>query len=453
MEQDLAGSRGPCGVLPDRVSLRTATTLENLKDCLMPMPSAMDSFEPLELWPSFQPLPAPTGPDLYELTEEQGAEVERFVQARIAAMLSTTPPSDAAVEAYLGQAYGVVGLDPPRVRWFDSPIAYALAPDLPPQRLDLLLRTSVEARVAAACAERLSESLWGALSIRDPISDGVWSAVGRLIEQAAFAQIGQSDHPPTHRLPDHQGSPAHHADLWEMAEESFWDTAKRFLPMPSMERRIRVEDSVQAYSSAAWFAQATCFAHILGPHDLLPLARFNELVSGYRLGRHEAWLVRKPIWLARDERGSLHAEDSMALRYRDGWGGYAWHGRCVSEQFILRPQTLTLADWLRARNAGPPEIDRRAIQERIGHRRFSEMVGGLRIHDERLMVDLGQGQKLEPTGYACYRRGDPSEPPRICRFPWVFSQSQCAHGCPLSPPCPDASELVIKPDEAPEEAP
>jgi hypothetical protein len=173
------------------------------------------------------------------------------------------------------------------------------------------------------------------------------------------------------------------------------------------------------------------------------------LVSGYRLGRHEAWLVRKPVWLARDELGSLHAEDGMGLRYRDGWGVYAWHGQRVSEQFILRPETLTLSDWLRERN----EDDRRVIQERIGHRRFSELVGGFRIHDEQLMVDLGQGQDLEPTGYAFYRRGDPGEPPRVCQIPWVFSESQCANGCPHFPSCPDASELFIKPEEAPEEAP
>jgi hypothetical protein len=380
-----------------------------------------------------------TGSGQYELIEEQAAEVERFVRARIGTMLSTTPPSDAEIEANLGQAYGVVGLDPPAVRWFDSPIAFALAPDLPPQSLELLLRTSVEARVAAMCAERVSESLWGALSIRllDPINDGVWSAVGRLIEQAAFAQIGQPDHPPTH----------HDADLWERAWRSFWDTAKRSLPMLHMERQIRVEEGVQAYSSAARFAQATCFAHILEPHELLPLARFNELVSGYRLGRHEAWLVRKPIFLARDERGSLHAEGSMCLRYRDGWGVYAWHGRRVSEQFILRPETLTLEDWLRERD----EADRMKIQERIGHRRFSEMVSGFRIHNERLMVDLGQSQDLEPTGYQCYRRGDPGEPPRVCRLPWVFSQSQCANGCTHFPSCPDATKLFIRPEESAEE--
>lgn len=412
------------------------------------MPMLMDSPEP---WSSFQPLPAPTGPAPYELTDEQEAEVERFVQARIAAMLSTAPPSDAEAEASLGHAYGVVGLEPPRVRWFDSPIAFSLAPDLPPQRLELLVRTSVEARVAAMCAERVSESLWTALSLRllDPISDGVFSTVGRLIEQAAFAQIGQSDHPPTYRLADHLRIPELHADLWEMAGKSFWDTAKRSLPMPFVERRARVEDGVQAYRSAVRFAQATCFAHILGPHDLLPLAQFNELVSGYRLGRHEAWLVRKPIRLARDERGSLHAEDGMCLRYRDGWGVYAWHGRRVSEQFVLRPETLTLQDWLRERD----EADRSAIQERIGHRRFSELVGGLRIHNERLMVDLGQGQDLEPTGYTFYRRGAPGEPPRVCRIPWVFSQSQCANGCPYFPSCPDATELSIKPEETPEAAP
>jgi hypothetical protein len=400
--------------------------------------------DPLERWPSFQPLPVPpvpTGPDPYELTEEQDAEVERFVQARIGAMLSTKPPSDAEIEASLGQAYGVVGLDPPAARWFDSPIAFALAPDLPPQSLELLLRTSVEARVAAMCAEHVSESLWGALSIRllDPLSDGVWSTVGWLIEQAAFAHVGQPDHPRTHR----------DADLWEMAGTSFWDTAKRSLPMLYMERQIRVEEGAQAYRRAVRFAQATCFAHILGPHDLLPLARFNELVSGYRLGRHEAWLVRKPISLARDEHSSLHAEDSMCLRYRDGWGVYVWHGRRVSEQFILRPETLTLEDWLRERDMA----DRERIQERIGHRRFSEMVGGLRIDNERLMVDLGHGQDLEPTGYAFYRRGDPGEPPRVCRLPWVFSQSQCAKGCPRFPSCPDATELFIRPEEPAEETP
>jgi uncharacterized protein DUF6745 len=394
--------------------------------------------DPLERWPSFQPLP---GPGQEDLTEEQAAAVEHFVRARIGAMLSTTPPSEAEIEAYLGQAYGVVGIEPPRVRWFDSPIAFALAPDLPPQSLELLLRTSVEARVAAMCAEHVSESLWGALSIRllDPISDGVWSTVGRLIEQAAFAHIRQPDHPRTHQ----------DADLWEMAGTSFWDTAKRSLPMLYMERQIRVEEGVQAYRRAVRFAQARCFAHILGPHDLLPLARFNELVSGYRLGRHETWLVRKPIFLVRDKRGSLHAEGSMCLRYRDGWELYAWHGRRVSEQFIFRPETLTLEDWLRERSTA----DRCVIQERIGHRRFSEMVGGLRIDNERLMVDLGQGQDLEPTGYQCYRRGEPGEPPRVCRIPWVFSQSQCANGCPHFVSCPDATELFIRPEEPAEETP
>lgn len=199
----------------------------------------------------------------------------------------------------------------------------------------------------AACAERVNDALWSALSSLDPIGEAVFSAVGRLIEQAAFAQIGQSDHPPTYRLDNHLRRPTLHSDLWGLAGNSLWDTAKRSLAMPYMGRRIRVEEGVQAYHNAVQFALATSFAHLLGPHDLLPLARFNELVSGYRLGRHEAWLVRKPIFLAFDERGSLHAEDSMALRYRDGWGFYVWHGRRVSEQFILRPQTLTLEDWLR----------------------------------------------------------------------------------------------------------
>src|SRR5215469_2980154 len=93
--------------------------------------------------------------------------------------------------------------------------------------------------------------------------------------------------------------------------------------------------------------------------------------------------------------------------------------------------------------------NRKVIKERIGHHRFSQLVDGFRIHTERLRVVLGQGQDLEPTGYAFYRRNEPGEPPRVCRMPWVLSESQCANGCPHFPSCPDASELFIKSEEAP----
>jgi hypothetical protein len=380
-----------------------------------------------------------------KFTEEQLAQVEqevdRFTDARIAAMLSTTTGVEAEAETFLRQAYGVVGLEPPHIRWFDSPIEFASAPEVAPQRLDLLLITSIEVRIAAMVADRVASPIWSILNLSlDKLGDGVWANVGKLIEAAALASMGY--HTPasdaTRNVPARTNTtvPEIRASLWAAAGRSIeFDVELGRHPASYIERTQRLRDGVQAYPSAAWFALAMGFAQFLGPSDLLPMASFNELVSGYRLGRHEAWLVRKPIHLARDERGSLHADDGMCLRYRDGWGCYAWHGQRVSERLIMHPETLTLEHWLQERDHGV----RHAILTRIGPQRFSEMAGGLTVENEQLVVDLGD--RTEPTGYALYHR---SASPRVCMMPWVLSQVHCANGCPLLPSCPMASELFIK---------
>jgi hypothetical protein len=114
------------------------------------------------------------------------------------------------------------------------------------------------------------------------------------------------------------------------------------------------------------------FHEIFEENQLIHLALFNEMVSGYRLGSQQAWLVRKPITLELDDRGRPHSSSGMCLKYRDGWGFYAWHGVRVDERLILLPETLTRVDWMQEQNL---EI-RRAMQERLGGDRFVQMVGG-----------------------------------------------------------------------------
>jgi hypothetical protein len=87
------------------------------------------------------------------------------------------------------------------------------------------------------------------------------------------------------------------------------------------------------------------FATYLAPNHAHALTHFNELVSGYWLGKEVALIVRRPKVLSLDAAGRLHSETGKCIEYRDGWGFYAWHGVRVSENAILPSDSLTLNDF------------------------------------------------------------------------------------------------------------
>jgi hypothetical protein len=159
------------------------------------------------------------------------------------------------------------------------------------------------------------------------------------------------------------------------------------------------EKSVQAYDNAGKLAYYRFLHEVFEKNGVIHLALLNEMVSGYHLGREEAWLVRKPIILERDEAGRFHSDSRMCMQYRDGWGFYAWHGVRASEHIIMHPEQLTRTDWMAERNA---EV-RRVIQERLGMERFIEIVGSKQIDAGRrgklIEIDLGT---YEPERVAHY---------------------------------------------------
>lgn len=128
--------------------------------------------------------------------------------------------------------------------------------------------------------------------------------------------------------------------------------------------------SISAYDAAPWLIVLRYFDAYLAPNRAGALARFNELVSGYWLGKSVALVVRKPRILARDERGRLHSISGPAVEYPDGWGFWAWHGVRVPERAIATPaEHLTRDDFLKEPNL---EV-RRVFQERMGDRFLWEL--------------------------------------------------------------------------------
>ena len=162
--------------------------------------------------------------------------------------------------------------------------------------------------------------------------------------------------------------------------------------------------SIRAYDDASDLACLHFYDTYLAPNAAHGLAHFNQLVSGYWLGKAVALVVRRPNVLALDEAGRLHSATGKAMEYHDGWGIYAWHGVRVPEKVILAPETLTREDFLNERNI----TARRIIQERMGQRFVWELEG--------TFIDGG------PRG-VLYEVPLPGDPERVARYVQVQDAS------------------------------
>jgi hypothetical protein len=309
-------------------------------------------------------------PGQQTLTLEQKAEVKRFALARIQNQLAIEPVDEQEAEAFLRQIYRVAREeDPAQVLWLDSPL------QLVPLALSPSIWSSVSDRVAAR--------VWA--SIRDSLADDVLDEVGTIVWNRVRSSVGVLVG----------------ASVKESVEERTWD---------SVTARIGASlwDStgvgVKSFHDAAWLSFYYFFNVYLTPNDLQALARFNEMVSGYWLGREKAVIVRRPRVLERDAAGRLHSATGKCVEYRDGWGFYAWHGVRVSEKVILTPERLNSEDFLAAPNV---EV-RRIVQERMGER-FVPALGGV-------VIDQG------PRG-TLYEVSLPGDPERVARYVQVQDAS------------------------------
>lgn len=295
------------------------------------------------------------------LTSEQEEYARQFAQERIASMFSTAAVDESVAEKYLRRAYHVVGLERPCVRWFDSPLALAVA--------------SVER--SAWDKSTWDSILWGLedgaeYSVRHEVGMSIWDSIQTNVWKS-IDSIG--------------------INLGDSLKGGIGEVETNFGFSLWMHCRFWL-----AYEHECWLAFYRFFSEVFELNDLINLAIFNEMVGGYCLGPDEAWLVRKPTRIEHDAQGRLHSATRPCIEYADGWSFYAWHGVCVPEKVILHPEEISKQDLLQESNL---EV-RRAIQERLGADRFVELLGGVYLdqgrHGSLIGVDLGD----DPEGVAYY---------------------------------------------------
>ena len=106
------------------------------------------------------------------LLPEQEVYLRQFFRERLAALCSCIPINDQEAEEQLSYAYRVLGLDTPRVRWFDSPQAFLVAYAL--QWVSNAYGTEIGKHIHARMEALAEDVMWG---IWKGASDTIWDQV------------------------------------------------------------------------------------------------------------------------------------------------------------------------------------------------------------------------------------------------------------------------------------
>ncbi|HEU5199526.1 MAG TPA: hypothetical protein VFU32_07810 [Ktedonobacterales bacterium] len=285
--------------------------------------------------------------DQQALTPEQEMEATRFAAERVQAQLSTEPVDEQEAEELLKQAYQVAGLEPPSTTfWLDGPL------DL----VRLFVPSSVEASVDARAWARLIEG------VGENVGEHIWKCAWKSVEandafrlqvsvRAVGNRIGESVETSVYRPLRDSVEASVDAEVWSRISTSvrprvkagLWEDIKAIVD-------YSISSGVRAYAVAPALGFYRFFDEYLAPNDARALAQFNELVSGYWLGKNLALIVRRPKILSRDADGRLHSATGKCVEYYDGWGFYAWHGVRVPDTIMLSPEQLTREDFLNEPN-------------------------------------------------------------------------------------------------------
>lgn len=85
----------------------------------------------------------------------------------------------------------------------------------------------------------------------------------------------------------------------------------------------------------------------------------------------KTFVIRRPELVSEDTNQRLHAENGPALRFKDGFEVYVWHGVIMNRRMIMEPDSYTREELMSEQNS---EI-RRAFCERIGFEKYAEIMG------------------------------------------------------------------------------
>lgn len=309
------------------------------------------------------------------LTPEQRSQMDAHADAWIDIGLRTGPNDKKTFEDNVRACYRFAGLSAPKVIvWVDSPLILAFTGPIAQYVLSAL-RIDKNTAVREAVSEAVSVA----------VHDAVHGAVGEAVHGAVREAVGEAVR---NNWTNYIGGQFWIGGWWYgQAYASFFrDVCKLDLPGDLWDRAQAYEATAR---EACWWWPHRDFV-IACTH---PTSIQRELVDPNRLRGHGSH--------------RLHCATGPAISFADDWNIWAWHGVRVTEQIILRPETITAEQIAKEPNAQVRQV----MVERVGIERVCQMFNAQSIHAQGeydlLSLDLGDGRrrpylKMRNPSVGCY---------------------------------------------------
>ena len=279
------------------------------------------------------------------ITPEEKLAMDAIAQKWIGIAMRTDPIEPEKIVPAIHALYAVAGLKQPRVVIVPSPLVMAFAygasawvwhcrkNPVTDSATDFATRSATASATdfATDSATRFA-TLSATLSATDAATDAATESVEYDVARACFALAGKGGLECAKRwYYSYQGGNMWSA--WTSYFEAMRDVLK--LQLPEFEK-------YQAWEECA-------------------------LHGGFRVLHEEFCIVSDfPAEIHKDAENRPHNDNGPSHRWRDGWSLWYIHGVRVTEQIVMRPQTLTIAQIDTEQNA---EV-RRVMMERFGMSRY-----------------------------------------------------------------------------------
>ncbi|MCG7985030.1 MAG: hypothetical protein JAY90_20050 [Candidatus Thiodiazotropha lotti] len=313
---------------------------------------------------------------LTELSEEQLAILPKQREKWLKIGLSTEPLDFDAAKKAVCDAYKIAGLEQPKYFYrFQSPYSAAIGTSI--------LKDIDPAQVRAQVGDQVRDQVWDQVwdQVRDQVGAQVWDQVGAQVWGQVGDQVGDQVRDQVWDQVWDQVRDQVGAQVWDQVGAQVWGQVG---DQVGAQVRAQVRAQVGAQVGAQVWGQVRAQvgaqvrdqvgdqvwdqvrAQVYGCHDaswlgfyetflklgiedaekLLPLMNLAKYCGWWAPYKNTAILQDRPETLKFDDRNLLHCEDGPAVRYRDGFSVYSWHGIRIPDQWITsKPSAQEAITW------------------------------------------------------------------------------------------------------------
>ena len=263
-----------------------------------------------------------------KLTPEQEADLSTARDKWLAIGLSTAPIDRDASKAAVAKMYECAGLPAPNVFIFlDSPRQGAIAAAL---LKDSKLGAQVRAQVRDQVRAQVGDQVWDQVrdqvgaQVRDQVRAQVWDQVGAQVWDQVWDQVGAQVG----------------AQVWDQVWDQVGDQVGAQVGDQVWDQvRDQVGDQVGAavYGSheASWMGFYDFFRRHFGLAEKASgLAEVTQICGWVWPFSGAVIITDRPSVIALDGEKRLHCGTGPAIKYRDGFAVYAWHGVRIPDDWI-----------------------------------------------------------------------------------------------------------------------